>query len=310
MSKYRVLWGCTDNYVDVTSVLFQKYPGEFVIPLSDIARVMYFGDHIFGRVKNIKLVDVYDNTKFFYLLDKQDLPITTYEDGVTIGMNNYRCPSRVLDNIQKSLYFVCDVPNNNHNIYFEYPEQWLAVQYLKPENKVLEIGANVGRNSLIISSILNDDRNFVSLETDPVIYNVLCKNREINNKRFHVENRALSLSPLIQKDWSCVPYVEGTLIPFGYTRVNTITLSELFMKYNIQFDTLVLDCEGAFYYILVDFPNILDNIKTIIVENDYTNENHHKYVENVILSKGFRSVFNYGGGTYYQMNCFYQVFIR
>jgi hypothetical protein len=35
------------------------------------------------------------------------------------------------------------------------------------------------------------------------------------------------------------------------------------------FDTLVLDCEGAFYYILQDTPEILEGIKLLIMENDY-----------------------------------------
>ena len=41
-------------------------------------------------------------------------------------------------------------------------------------------------------------------------------------------------------------HISDELLP-GYKPVNTITLEELNNKYNIEFDTLVLDCEGAFY---------------------------------------------------------------
>ena len=34
---------------------------------------------------------------------------------------------------------------------------------------------------------------------------------------------------------------------------------------NQKFDVLVIDCEGAFYNILNDIPEILDNIKLIII---------------------------------------------
>jgi len=60
----------------------------------------------------------------------------------------------------------------------------------------------------------------------------------------------------------------------GYKWVKTITYDDLKLKYKINFDTLVLDCEGAFYYILMDMPEILKNIKLIIMENNYHNFSH------------------------------------
>jgi hypothetical protein len=86
---------------------------------------------------------------------------------------------------------------------------------------------------------------------------------------FFVENSALSKRPLIQKDWDTIV---SDVVLEGYKKVNTITLEELHYKYKIEFDTLILDCEGAFYYILLDMPEILNNIKLIIVENDYTGD--------------------------------------
>lgn len=59
------------------------------------------------------------------------------------------------------------------------------------------------------------------------------------------------------------------------------------------FDTLVLDCEGAFYYILQDTPEILDNIKLILMENDYfANWSHKEQVFAILSDKGFTCVFN------------------
>jgi hypothetical protein len=50
---------------------------------------------------------------------------------------------------------------------------------------------------------------------------------------------------------------------------------------------LILDCEGAFYYILLDMPEILDNIKLIIIENDFKEEAQKKYFDETLISKGF-----------------------
>jgi FkbM family methyltransferase len=98
------------------------------------------------------------------------------------------------------------------------------------------------------------------------IANQLTENRDLNNFNFHIENSALSNRKLIQRGWDTMP--SDTLLE-GYSWVNTISLDNLKTKYNIEFDTLMLDCEGAFYYILMDMPEILNNIKLIIMENDY-----------------------------------------
>jgi len=71
---------------------------------------------------------------------------------------------------------------------------------------------------------------------------------------------------LIQKEWDTI--VSDELLD-GYKPVKTITFEELHEKCNIKFDTLVLDCEGAFYYILMDMPELLKNVQMIIMENDY-----------------------------------------
>ena len=48
---------------------------------------------------------------------------------------------------------------NYGNFSEEYPEQEMAVMYIKPDDIVLEIGGNIGRNSCIIGSLLNDSKN-------------------------------------------------------------------------------------------------------------------------------------------------------
>jgi predicted O-methyltransferase YrrM len=50
---------------------------------------------------------------------------------------------------------------------------------LSGSEKVLEIGSNIGRNSLIIASII-DNNNFLTLESDTTIFNQLNENKNIN----------------------------------------------------------------------------------------------------------------------------------
>ena len=72
------------------------------------------------------------------------------------------------------------------------------------------------------------------------------------------------------------------------------------LKYQINFDTLILDCEGAFYNILLSMPEILNNIKLIIMENDYLDIGKKEYVDNVLKQNnakfGGAAICNGGGG--------------
>ena len=51
-----------------------------------------------------------------------------------------------------------------------------------------------------------------------------------------------------------------------------------------------MDCEGAFYPILMDMPEVLDGIQLIIMENDYQDISHKQYVDEVLASRGFACV--------------------
>lgn len=175
----------------------------------------------------------------------------------------------------------------------EFPEQIMVTKYLKGDEKVLEIGGNIGRNSLVIASILNDSNNLVVLESDAEIATQLAHNKHLNKLNFSIESEALSKRKLSQKGWETI--VSDELLP-GYKKVNTVTFSELKNKYKLDFDTLVLDCEGAFYYILMDMPEILDNIKLVIMENDYNDYSHKKYIDEVLLKNKFKRVYSKSGG--------------
>jgi FkbM family methyltransferase len=229
---------------------------------------------------------------------------------IIININNYTIKTEI-DNSKEKEYYINDKINLLHNqlkikygnFYEELPEQKMVVRYLTGNEKVLEIGSNIGRNSLIIASIINNN-NFVTLESDTSIFNQLEENKQLNNFTFYTENSALSNQTLIQKNWDTKP---STILEEGYKWVNTITYEELNKKYNIEFDTLVLDCEGAFYYILKDMPEILNNITLIIMENDYYDMNHKIYIDTVLKQNNFYVDYCERGGWGYCYNNFYEV---
>jgi FkbM family methyltransferase len=194
----------------------------------------------------------------------------------------------------------------------ELPEQRMTVRYLSGNEKVLELGSNIGRNSMVIASILNDSSNLVTLESDPKSIYILQKNKQINNMNFHIENAALSTRKLVQRGWETFP---SETVPPRHRAVNIISFRELQAKYNMNFDTLVADCEGALYYILLDMPEILEHVKLLIMENDYSNELHKKYVDEVLRAHNFNVVYaepllSHEGAFPHTRNEFFQVWKR
>jgi hypothetical protein len=144
----------------------------------------------------------------------------------------------------------------------------------------------------------------VTLECDINIAKQLTENRDLNNLNFYVECSALSNRKLIQKGWDTIP---RDTLEQGYTWVDTITLENLKTKYNIVFDTLVLDCEGAFYYILMDMPEILNNINLIIMENDYWDISKKNYIDNILIQNNFITDYTECGGWGPCYNNFFEV---
>ena len=94
---------------------------------------------------------------------------------------------------------------------------------------MLELGANVGRNTAVIATILNDDRRLVTLESWQPTAQILEENKSVNGFRFHIEASALSETPLAQLGWACVSYntflrqtiVQSRLFPSTNSWINT-----------------------------------------------------------------------------------------
>jgi len=293
----RILYGIEKTQYDVTNICYTKLlnGNEIIIPSNDGKRAEIFTDPCVNVRKNIFIIDEQNNK-------------TVYDDSVDIIINT--STNTVSVQYTDSLYEIRSKLKIKYGSFSEEePEQKMAHKFITGHEKVLEIGGNIGRNSLIIGSILQSKMNpdsedplqFVTLECDKNIAEQLIENRDLNNLNFFVENSALSKRRLIQKGWDTIPvddvnYTQQELERDGYSEVKTITWDELNEKYKIKFDTLVLDCEGAFYYILKDTPEILDNINLIIMENDYHVLENKQYVDSILVKYGFNVVYSESGG--------------
>jgi FkbM family methyltransferase len=279
----RIYYGITNYAINVTQICLDKLTHNNIIeiPTGDVNRSKYFTDPLVEMKKKI-------------IIENNGV-LTEYDEDVEIKIT---IEYNKLTNIHSKLKI------NYGSFNEEFPEQNMVVNYLTGNEKVLEIGGNIGRNSLIIAYILNNDNNLVTLESDVNISKQLMENRDMNHFHFHIEPSALSNRKLIQKDWDTIP---SDVLLEGYTWVNTITLEQLRTKYNIEFDTLILDCEGAFYYILMDMPDILNNINLIIMENDYRDISKKHYIDDVLIKNNFKVDYVESGGWGPCYNKFYEV---
>ena len=296
----RILYGIASNNIDVTEICNEqlKYDNHIIIPAGDVERATVFTDPLPNVLKSIFIVNNGSTVQYHYS-SRISIDINTYTVDELVD------PIRKLQGLQGNLVL-------HHGTFTEeLPEQKMAIRYLKGTESVLEIGGNIGRNSLIIASILKDPSKLVVLESDANISEQLKDNRDINGLGFHIEAAALSKRPLIQKGWDTMV---SDIVLEGYTPVSTITYSELMEKYKIPFDTLVLDCEGAFYYILQDMPEILEGIHLIIMENDYKEGSHKEYIDDVLKKNNFYVDYAEAGGWWWDpcpcRNNFFEVWKR
>jgi len=307
----KFLYGTKKNNIDVTNIVYKKCLRNNIIFISKNIedRIKLFGNtdskpDIF--IKNNDIEIIFDTTKNIFI----DINDNTFIDDTDISNNdkiNY-CLSLFdkhirLNNIHSKLSI------DFGSFTDEYPEQLMVTKYLTGNEKILEIGGNIGRNTMVIASILNNNNNnnFVSLESDNNICDQLIHNKEKNKLNFYIENSALSKRKLIQKEWDTIP---SDIILDGYISINTIDYVSLCNKYNIHFDTLIADCEGALYYILYDMPEILENINLIIMENDYWDINKKTFVDNILNTYNFKLDYQEAGGWGPCYDRFYEVYIK
>ena len=311
MATLNVIYGSGSTYIDVTQLTCENFhrQGKFYIPALDVSRAAVYGDPLPGIVKNViitisdkvhvcehgksEIIDVSTVDSQQYPMKEKQLPLDNKDAWKNIINHEER-----LRKIHEILSF------EGGNIRDEYPEQLLAASYIQKDATVLELGSNLGRNTLTIAAHLDDDSRFVTVECDPTSAAVLTSNRDINGGKFKIEDAAISSRKLYQSGWNTVP--SDTPIS-GYKEVKTITWQDFRKKYGLEFDTIVADCEGALYYIIKDAPEILNGIKLLIVENDYLKVEEKEFVDNKLKENGLKVVYSQGGGWGHFTNNFYEV---
>lgn len=305
-----ILYGIEGHYADITLLVLCKciHNGTLYIPRTESLRTKLFGDPIFGTLKHIRIVNQ----------GKSNVYPATAEVSLNVELKG----NHPFDNPKWWHEFISSTPSNPYsyltdihkyllcvggNMEDESCLQLISVQYINNEAKVLELGGNIGRTSIIIGSLLKDSKNLVTLEPDTYTFSHLERNKQLNHLDFGIENAALFARKVFIK--GSETYTEE-MAPKSAIEVKTVTLKQLEDKYNMVFDTLVVDCEGFFYYTIMENIDVLDNIKTLILKNDYWDTNYKFVIDMIVKGKGFTKVYNKQGGWGPCSQVFYEVWTK
>ena len=92
----------------------------------------------------------------------------------------------------RSIHFVDEKMKDVNPFYYEQFEQYLMTKWIKPDDKVLELGGRLGVVSYTIQSFLKNKKNHVVVEPNQKIVGALRENKKRTHSHFHIETRIIS----------------------------------------------------------------------------------------------------------------------
>ena len=190
MSELRFYYGTLEHNIDITNKVYQSFKVEhyIILPANDNVRAHLFSDPCFRTVKQIMISGL--SNRIHVIDHETTLVLDTRTNQVIndVSLSRRLLVQTTMKPEDKAHALHSLITLQHGSMRDEFPEQCMALEFLTGTEKVLEIGGNIGRNSIVISSILNKDTNLVVLECSKSIANVLSKNRSLNRMQFHIEN--------------------------------------------------------------------------------------------------------------------------
>ncbi len=316
----KFLYGVENNYTDITDIVFKKclYDDGIIIPNDEKSRCDLIGgiDPCPNQLKHLIVIDIYGNKHMYTSTKSVEIKFSSISEQLTKAKNPktwWNETGKYIQNPEERLLALQKHTNLHHQGHggfeFELPEQLMCMRYINENNKVLEIGGNIGRTSHIIQAILNNPKHHVIMECDKNTAAQLRLNLDSNTyTEVPIETAALSIEKLYMDGGHGPRPIEDFKPNENPVEVPTISYSEICKKYNVQFDTLVADCEGSLFYIFKEDPDMLNNINTVIMENDYYDIDHKQMVDAILKLKGFKCIYQEKGVPWASWSCCYEYF--
>ncbi len=173
-----------------------------------------------------------------------------------------------------------DENNKPINLNIEIVEQNLVEKYIKPNDKVLELGARYGSVSIRTNKIVNDKSSHYVVEPDNAIWECLENNMKINDCNFNIIKGVIAKKKysVCQKKYSTYTYEDAN----GKT--------ESFDLPDVDFNVLIVDCEGFFETFYNENKPLFNKLETIIFEADEPERCNYEYLLNEFNKLGFKQL--------------------
>jgi FkbM family methyltransferase len=176
--------------------------------------------------------------------------------------------------------------------YYEQEERILLRKHLPRDAKVLELGACMGVISCVTNKLLSNPKDHVIVEVNPNLIATLEQNREMNSCGFEIFNGAVSTADDLKMSFNNVFILASSSHAKdnrAKSSVETKTITELASEYNIDFNCLVIDIEGAEYEFVHEFLGELKRFKTIFIEvhPNHLSEKGLRKIQEILSGAGF-----------------------
>ena len=178
--------------------------------------------------------------------------------------------------------------------------------HVKPSASVLEICLTKSNVFVTVAALLDNTLKYVLVCPDDGQIEYVNHVKQKNGFAFAVEKSLISDYPLrFSDDGYFVKATEET-----DEALPVINWDAFHSKYDVVFDTLVVDCANALFHSLQSNTTWLNAIKTVILSNNYSEMSECEFVTSVLRKHGFMRVFRnaFGGGPCHE--CFFEIYVR
>ena len=182
---------------------------------------------------------------------------------------------------------------------YESFERRVALQYLRPEFPVIELGGCIGVVACITNRIVKNPKAHVVVEINPNIISVLRTNRDINHCEFEILNQAIAygqpsvtFSPSSDFRGTSLHGKGNRLFEAPPVTVATTTVGSIVAERGYDRFNLICDIEGCEYELVQHELTLLSKVDTLIMETQarLIGESRHTEMMEKLEDIGFRII--------------------
>ena len=155
-----------------------------------------------------------------------------------------------------------------------------AKQYIKPDDRVLELGARFGGVAVTTNKILKDKDQHYVVECDPSVWDTLDFNKNNNNCSFNIIKGTISRKKqgISGKSWAThtVQDEESNIPNYPLPLVD--------------FNVLIADCEGFIEQFYDENKEFFKGLRLILLEKDRPNHCNYDRIFEEFKNLGFKQI--------------------